>query len=131
MDDGANVCGGLRSFFLSLSRLHAAVQVALKEFQSLVDGLRLLHDQRPPQELYTVVQEKAAASPPAASGTGTGTGAAPGTAPAAPTLPGDTSAGVGRWVEEPLAEWPSPLYPFLLVSFGSGVSILQVGYLRE
>jgi len=35
-----------------------------------------------------------------------------------------------RWVEEEVS-WPSPLYPFLLVSFGSGVSVLQVNSAAE
>ena len=85
--------------------------VALKEFQSLVDGLRLLCDVKPPKELYTVVVD---------------TGGTP-IAPEAPRPHAQGGGGGGGgWVEESIDEWPVPLYPFLLVSFGSGVSILQV-----
>jgi len=48
----------------------------------------------------------------------------PQTPPPAPFSPSP------RWVEEEVA-WPSPLYPFLLVSFGSGVSVLQVNSAAE
>jgi len=95
--------GGAHKFKdLFLSSMHIEL-VALKEFQSLIDGLRFLHEHHPPNELYTVVETKDDSSM------------------TAPSISKETI----------IDEWPVPLYPFLLVSFGSGVSILQVNSAAE
>jgi hypothetical protein len=110
-----------------------------------VDGLRFLHAQRPAGELYAVVPVPpgdpvpTAPRPSAAvelegrhgalgSSAADAADAAPTAAAAkdsSPTAAPEPPPPAPRWAEEEVA-WPSPLYPFLLVSFGSGVSVLQV-----
>ena len=87
--------GGAHKFSGLFKKAMGIELVALKEFQSLVDGLRFLHQHRPTDELFEVISSPSA-------------------------------EGALDWREVTLSNWPEPLYPCILVSFGSGVSILQV-----
>lgn len=86
-------------------------------------------------ETSDAASSKAAKTPTSGSSTGNDTAGAADRAKASSAakpseLPPAPFSPSPRWVEEEVA-WPSPLYPFLLVSFGSGVSVLQVNSAAE
>lgn len=114
--------GGGAHRFRTAFREHLHVELLpFKELHAVVRGLHFLYEHGPADELFTLAFADGASDGGGASGRASGGGASSRASGGATRGGGGGTSRVAAH-----AHWPQPLFPFLLINMGSGVSVLRV-----